>query len=635
MEAELEQRRELEEEAAEGGGGEFDLQRRQPRQLNNGSTTTVTINGSTTAALSSFPEYSPGADFSQLVEEGEFSYESFALRSGEVNLYDSKNKSTTSGTVMVDIATESFGVEAIDELFKSTDPPPSNKNSSIQEHLAAETSIDIGAIEQEGRVRIDIREEIEEQKEIRELYLETVYKKPATSDFYCPNCQACIDKVLIRSRLEEEQLRCPSCFAFLKPLGDWFFRKPVPTQVPGIKEPTDQPKPEDAVHPPPPRPLTPKSQKTPEQHGNKEPSYQSKPGDTVHPTPSSTLEAQTPIAVTGEILERNKEPSYQSKPGDTVHPTPSSTPEAQTPIAVTGEILERNKEPSYQSKPGDTVHPTPSSTLEAQTPIAVTGEILERNKEPSYQSKPGDTVHPTPSSTLEAQTPIAVTGEILESTLEQDGAIKLEIVKSLVYGGLTESITSLSVVTSAASAAASTLSIVVLALANLIGGLFIIGHNLRDLKNDQSRVALNEAEEQVDRYVQVLGQKKNFIIHASVTVLSFLVCGLVPPVVYGFSFYKSDNSYLKLVVVAAASLVCITLLAIAKAYIQKPTRWYMYLRTVLYYVSLGVGASGISYLAGYLFKLLADKLGWFESSAAVTLFLPGMSSLPSAQVSSY
>ncbi|KAG6725250.1 hypothetical protein I3842_02G023500 [Carya illinoinensis] len=598
MEAELEQRRELEEEAAEGGGGEFDLQRRQPRQLNNGSTTTVTINGSTTAALSSFPEYSPGADFSQLVEEGEFSYESFALRSGEVNLYDSKNKSTTSGTVMVDIATESFGVEAIDELFKSTDPPPSNKNSSIQEHLAAETSIDIGAIEQEGRVRIDIREEIEEQKEIRELYLETVYKKPATSDFYCPNCQACIDKVLIRSRLEEEQLRCPSCFAFLKPLGDWFFRKPVPTQVPGIKEPTDQPKPEDAVHPPPPRPLTPKSQKTPEQHGNKEPSYQSKPGDTVHPTPSSTLEAQTPIAVTGEILERNKEPSYQSKPGDTVHPTPSST-------------------------------------LEAQTPIAVTGEILERNKEPSYQSKPGDTVHPTPSSTLEAQTPIAVTGEILESTLEQDGAIKLEIVKSLVYGGLTESITSLSVVTSAASAAASTLSIVVLALANLIGGLFIIGHNLRDLKNDQSRVALNEAEEQVDRYVQVLGQKKNFIIHASVTVLSFLVCGLVPPVVYGFSFYKSDNSYLKLVVVAAASLVCITLLAIAKAYIQKPTRWYMYLRTVLYYVSLGVGASGISYLAGYLFKLLADKLGWFESSAAVTLFLPGMSSLPSAQVSSY
>lgn len=158
---------------------------------------------------------------------------------------------------------------------------------------------------------------------------------------------------------------------------------------------------------------------------------------------------------------------------------------------------------------------------------------------------------------------------------------------------------------------------------------------LRDLKNEQSRVTLNEAEEQVDRYLQLLGQKKNFIIHASVAVISFLVFGLVPPVVYGFSFYKSDNSYFKLAVVAAASLICITILAIAKAYIKRPTRWYMYLRTVTYYVSLGVGASGISYLAGYLFKLLADKLGWFESSAAVTLSLPGMSSVPSAQVSSY
>lgn len=125
------------------------------------------------------------------------------------------------GTVVVDIATERFGIQNIDEIFKSTEPPPSKKNSSIQELIADETSIDIGAIEQEERVRIDIREEIVEQQEIRELYLETVYKKPAASDFYCPNCQACIDKVLIRRRLEDE-LCCPFCFAFLKPLGTFY-----------------------------------------------------------------------------------------------------------------------------------------------------------------------------------------------------------------------------------------------------------------------------------------------------------------------------------------------------------------------------------------------------------------------------
>ena len=62
----------------------------------------------------------------------------------------------------------------------------------------------------------------------------------------------------------------------------------------------------------------------------------------------------------------------------------------------------------------------------------------------------------------------------------------------------------------------------------------------------------NGTEEQVDRYQQVLGQKSNFIEHASVAILSFLVFGLVPPVVYGFSFYESDNREPKLAAVAAS-----------------------------------------------------------------------------------
>ncbi|CBI29527.3 unnamed protein product, partial [Vitis vinifera] len=55
---------------------------------------------------------------------------------------------------------------------------------------------------------------------------------------------------------------------------------------------------------------------------------------------------------------------------------------------------------------------------------------------------------------------------------------KWEILKSIVYGGLIESITSLSIVTSAAGADATTLNILALGLANLIGGLFVIGHNV-------------------------------------------------------------------------------------------------------------------------------------------------------------
>jgi len=123
-----------------------------------------------------------------------------------------------------------------------------------------------------------------------------------------------------------------------------------------------------------------------------------------------------------------------------------------------------------------------------------------------------------------------------------------------------------------------------------------------------------------------LGQKKNFIIHASVAVLSFLVFGLVPPLVYGFSFYESDNEYLKLAAVAAASLSCIIVLAIAKAAIQNPPV-SKYITTVLHYLAIGVGASGISYLAGYLLGKLIEKLGWFQSTAAVSLPLPEMSSV--------
>ncbi|KAK1353079.1 hypothetical protein POM88_052917 [Heracleum sosnowskyi] len=54
----------------------------------------------------------------------------------------------------------------------------------------------------------------------------------------------------------------------------------------------------------------------------------------------------------------------------------------------------------------------------------------------------------------------------------------LEIVKSIVYGGLMEFITSLSIVCSAAASGATTLNLITIGLANLIAGLIIIGHNL-------------------------------------------------------------------------------------------------------------------------------------------------------------
>ncbi|XVF34181.1 hypothetical protein REPUB_Repub18cG0036400 [Reevesia pubescens] len=106
-------------------------------------------------------------------------------------------------------------------------------------------------------------------------------------------------------------------------------------------------------------------------------------------------------------------------------------------------------------------------------------------------------------------------------------------------------------------------------------------------------------------------------------MLSFRVFGLVPPVVYGFSFRKSDDKDLKLAAVAGASLICIILLAIGKADVRKPHR---YIKTVSYYVIMGIMASGISYVVGELTKKLDEKLGLFESNSAVGM--PFLETIP-------
>ena len=150
---------------------------------------------------------------------------------------------------------------------------------------------------------------------------------------------------------------------------------------------------------------------------------------------------------------------------------------------------------------------------------------------------------------------------------------------------------------------------------------------LWELKDDKSKLPssdtdANEHVEHVDRYEEHLGKRDNFILHAFFAILSFLVFGLVPPVVYGFTFHESNDKDLKLAAVAAASLICIIILAFAKAYTQKPCK---YLKTVTYYITVGLGVSGASYLAGQLINKLLEKLKWLEPTpTAPAAFLLGM-----------
>lgn len=148
-----------------------------------------------------------------------------------------------------------------------------------------------------------------------------------------------------------------------------------------------------------------------------------------------------------------------------------------------------------------------------------------------------------------------------------------------------------------------------------------INLQLWELKRDHYEQASNQImEKQVDRYREQLGRRENFTVHAVFVVLSYIIFGLVPPLTYGFSFRKSDDKELKIVSVAAASLVCILMLAIGKAYVQRAPKPYF--KTLSAYVILGFTVSGVSYAAGILFKRLLEKLGLFEHSSTVNLFLP-------------
>ncbi|XP_022158090.1 uncharacterized protein LOC111024659 [Momordica charantia] len=259
----------------------------------------------------------------------------------------------------------------------------------------------------------------------------------------------------------------------------------------------------------------------------------------------------------------------------------------------------------------------------AMTAIRTDASTLATKKDPSTSRVDSSSIFHESRVEGDDSIVIPVTHDSNETTnQEAKGGRKLEIIKSIVYGGLVESITSLGIVTSAATAGTPTENIVALAVANLITGLIVILNNLHGLKSNQLK---KEEEAQVDPYEEALGDRHHYLLHFTTAIISFLVFGLVPPLVYGFSFRDTDNGDLKLAVVAGASLLCITLLAIGKAYIQKPHKWEEFVKTVVYYIALGYGAAGLSYLAGKEFDKLLDQLGWFKRAPTPpTFLLPNM-----------
>lgn len=140
---------------------------------------------------------------------------------------------------------------------------------------------------------------------------------------------------------------------------------------------------------------------------------------------------------------------------------------------------------------------------------------------------------------------------------------------------------------------------------------------LWDLKDDCKKESLTEEtnKEATNKYKELLGRVNYFPLHAFFAILSFLVFGMIPPVAYGYSFHKTNDKDYTVVVVAIASLLCVTLLATFKAYINKCTV-LEYFKTVVYYITTAVSVSGVSYVAGNLVTRLIEELGLFDTSSS-------------------
>lgn len=129
-----------------------------------------------------------------------------------------------------------------------------------------------------------------------------------------------------------------------------------------------------------------------------------------------------------------------------------------------------------------------------------------------------------------------------------------------------------------------------------------------------------------------LGRRSKYQLHMVIAILSYIIFGLLPPVIYGLSFRTSNNRENKMMVVAAASLVCIALLAIGKAHVKRPRT---YMTTLLYYLSIGFSSSGLSYVAGVLITRLLAHFGLVDQGGASALLFPHPTGADAAAWASY
>ncbi|KAD3338421.1 hypothetical protein R6Q59_026885 [Mikania micrantha] len=492
-----------------------------------------------------------------------------------------------------------------------------------------------------------IVEEIMEE-EVVELEFENAIPKLHTHTMHCPNCDHHITKVVLRRKIikcrppiAEEQhepvdlLGCFSCFSLFTFSGNGGFntfpifgKKPTSSAVLRAdgndvvredgncfsifrifrrEKDSKQLKHEE--------PEQESNQTKPEKidQDYEQPKQIDQESKEPIPDPSPPVREFTYVLNKLPIRQGDRDSEQPTKiDQDSKEPKPENFDQSSPPITEMNFVL--NKLPIRQGEnygPNVNVEPSKLENQLSASDVPSHYDQLHLGVRPRDDHESSIDILPDTSSEIQARAP---------ESAGQDST-SFEILKSIVYGGLMEVIASLSIVASAAAGDATTLNIIALALANLIGGVFLISHNLWDLKDDCYKYSTQETSNQESRnkYKELLGSVEHFPLHAFFAILSFLVFGLIPPVTYGYTFHETNDNDFTMVIVAVASFVCVGLLAIFKAYIDKCTGFSGYVKTIMYYLTTVVAVSGVSYAAGNLVKRLIEELGLFESSSNVAI----------------
>ncbi|KAH6784919.1 hypothetical protein C2S52_009878 [Perilla frutescens var. hirtella] len=440
----------------------------------------------------------------------------------------------------------------------------------------------------EENVRIEVVDESgDEEEDVIELEFEKAVDKLHTHTPYCPNCSKQITKVILRRKRRRQPsnlLGCFNCFTVFIPSGGGL----NPFGFLKSKSKLEGTKVEDVQ---------------PSIYG----------GGTT--TNAAELEnpkvegVQSSIDVGGTTTNAaglnpfncfGSKPKLESFKVEDEHPSTEVVIESTTSNAAVGSSW--------------SVYNLFSINGKREKKVDQNEEILEREDQEG-EAKPE--INPTHDVTIDigagtgVETNIHEGGEIEQPLINSSvqRSTSFEILKCIVYGGLIESITSLSIVSSAVASDVPTLNVVAIGLASVFSGLIIFGCNLLELRNEATPN---------DKYQELLGRRGNFLLHSTFAIFSYLVYGLIAPTTYGFAFHESDNKDYKLIAVAAAAIACIFILSIAKAYVVETENFIGYVKTISYYVTVAVGASGLAYAAGDLFGMLLHDFGWFQSAQDVT-----------------